>query len=219
MAYADQKSGIDPKSLSVTVAVNGGILAALLLLGGAATVISDPPMIVENWVNPSTPPPPPPATKERAKPTVVTAPKTIMPPPMTGKNDLILPVLPPLTGGGGTGTITEFVPFVPPVIELPKITPPVIVTAKRDPCYARDFQPDYPAGMIRAGIEGSVTVRVLVGVDGRVKSVEAVRADQEDFLAATRAQALKRWRFRPATRDGVAYESWQQLTVRFQMPS
>ena len=58
MAYADQKSGIDPKSLSVTVAVNGGIIAALLLLGGAATVIQDPPMIVENWANPVAQTPP-----------------------------------------------------------------------------------------------------------------------------------------------------------------
>jgi periplasmic protein TonB len=216
MAYADQRSGIDPKSLSVTVAVNGGILAALLLLGSAATVINDPPMIVENWANPATETPPPPATKERAKPSVVIVPKTYAPPRTTSENELTPPILPPLTGGTGTGTIIE---FKPPVIELPKITPPVIVFAKRDPRYARDFQPDYPPGMIRAGIEGSVTVRVLVGVDGRVKSVEAVRADQDDFLNATRAQALKRWRFTPATRDGAAYESWQQLTVRFQMPT
>ena len=217
MAYADQKSGIDPKSLSVTVAVNGGIIAALLLMGSAAAVIQDPPMIVENWANPVAQTPPPPAIKEQAKPSVAIAPKTITPPSMTSENDLIPPVLPPLTGGGtGTGTTLD---FQPPVIELPKITPPIIVSAKRDPRYARDFQPAYPPGMIRAGIEGSVTIRVLVGVDGRVTSVEAVRADQDDFLAATRTQALKRWRFTPATRDGVAYESWQQLTVRFQMPT
>ena len=214
MAYADHKTGIDPKSLSVTVAINGGIIAALLLLGTAAVTVEDGPTIVEliNQTAPieATPPPP---THDKASTSVVIVPKTFSPPRTTSENDLTPPFLPPLTGTG-TGPIE-----LPPLTLTPPITPPVIVIAKRDSRYARDFQPDYPPSMIRAGIEGSATVRVLIGSDGRVKAVEAVRADQDDFLNATRAQALKRWRFTPATKDGLAFDSWQQLTVRFQMPS
>ena len=35
------------------------------------------------------------------------------------------------------------------------------------------------------------------------------------FAKATEKQALKAWRFKPATRDGIAVEDWQTLTVRF----
>ena len=72
--------------------------------------------------------------------------------------------------------------------------------------------------MIRAEMEGFATVRVLIGTDGRVKQVEAVKASDTAFLDATRKQALSKWRFLPATRDGEPVESWREMTVRFQLP-
>ena len=69
--------------------------------------------------------------------------------------------------------------------------------------------------MIRAEMEGFATVRVLIGTDGRVKQVEA---SDTAFLDATRKQALSKWRFLPATRDGEPVESWREMTVRFQLP-
>ena len=32
------------------------------------------------------------------------------------------------------------------------------------------------------------------------------------------SQAVSKWRFLPATRDGEAIESWREMTVRFQLP-
>lgn len=58
---------------------------------------------------------------------------------------------------------------------------------------------------------------MLIGTDGRVKQVERVSAASEAFWQATERQALSRWRFRPALRDGVAVESWRTMTVRFEM--
>ena len=109
------------------------------------------------------------------------------------------------TGTGGMGATVEVTPPKPPVL-----VPPVI-----DPHFAGSFQPDYPAGEIRQGRDGVVIVRVLIGVDGRVKALEPVSATSEDFLAATRRRALDHWRFKPATRDGVAYEEWKQMRVTF----
>jgi len=94
-----------------------------------------------------------------------------------------------------------------------------MVDAVADPRYARDFQPDYPAGERRMGNEGKVVIRVLIGPDGRVKQVERVSAASAAFWQVTERQALSRWRFRPATRDGVAIESWRTMTVRFEMES
>ncbi|WP_163484575.1 energy transducer TonB, partial [Escherichia coli] len=89
--------------------------------------------------------------------------------------------------------------------------------AKRDPRYADAFQPNYPASELRAQRDGRVSVRVLVGADGRVKSVEQVSATSPAFFEATRQQALSKWRFKPATRGGVAEESWMTLSVTFQI--
>ena len=46
-------------------------------------------------------------------------------------------------------------------------------------------------------------LRILVGTDGRVRQVQILNATDPDFARATEKQALKAWRFKPATRDGV----------------
>lgn len=98
---------------------------------------------------------------------------------------------------------------------IPKIPTPIFKAALRDPRFAKAFQPEYPVGKLRLEIEGSVTVRILVGTDGRVRQVQILNATDPDFARATEKQALKAWRFKPATRDGVPVEDWQTLTVRF----
>jgi periplasmic protein TonB len=111
--------------------------------------------------------------------------------------------------GGGDEDLTSSIG------NIPKIPTPIFKAALRDPRFAKDFQPDYPVGKLRLEIEGSVTVRILVGTDGRVRQVQILNATDPDFARATEKQALKAWRFKPATRDGVPVEDWQTLTVRF----
>lgn len=108
----------------------------------------------------------------------------------------------------------QILPTVDPVRSEPVTTLPVI-----DPAAMSRFQPDYPPELIRADIEGSATVRVLIGSDGRVKAVEMVSATHPGFVEATRKQALRFWKFSPGTRDGVAIESWRTMTVRFKIQS
>ena len=91
------------------------------------------------------------------------------------------------------------------------------MTAELDGRFAGAFQPDYPASEQRRGIEGVVKVRVLIGTHGRVKAVELVSTDSPGFFEETRRRALAKWRFKPATRGGVAEESWKVMTVRFQI--
>ena len=93
----------------------------------------------------------------------------------------------------------------------------MLTPAGIDDHYANAFQPPYPAAEQRAGQEGVVTVRVLIGVDGRVRQVEQVAAASDAFWRVTERQALGRWRFRPATRDGVPVEQWKTMTVRFRL--
>lgn len=80
-----------------------------------------------------------------------------------------------------------------------------------------ELQPPYPASEQRAENEGSVTVRILIGTDGRVKSVEKVRGASDAFFRATEQQALRHWRFKPATVDGRPVESRKVMTVHFRL--
>jgi periplasmic protein TonB len=107
-------------------------------------------------------------------------------------------------GMGGDMRIIEIDPPKDPVIVAPRFM-------------GRNAQPPYPPGMQRRNIEGVVTVRVLVGVDGRPLRIEAVKVDQEAFFAATRDWGMKKWVFAPATKDGVPFAEWRTMTVRFQM--
>ncbi len=131
--------------------------------------------------------------------------------------------LPPLPDNGLSGTIT---PPRPPVLDGPVIPenpparpadPPKPVRMAAVIDSRSELQPSYPASEQRAGTEGSATVRVLVGADGRVKAVEKVSATSEGFFRATERQARLHWRFKPATLDGRPIESWQVMTVHFEL--
>ncbi len=79
------------------------------------------------------------------------------------------------------------------------------------------LQPAYPPAEERAAVEGSVTVIVTIGTDGRVKDVEKVRAASDAFYRATEQQALRHWRFKPAMVDGKPVESRKTMTVHFRL--
>jgi protein TonB len=99
------------------------------------------------------------------------------------------------------------------------VTEKTFVQATIDPSATGRFQPDYPLSLIRAEIEGTATVRILIGTDGQVKQVVLVSATNPAFFDATRKQALRYWRFRPATTDGSPTESWRVMTVKFHLES
>lgn len=95
----------------------------------------------------------------------------------------------------------------------------VVIDAKLNTRFSKQFQPDYPTGLLRLGREGLVSVRVLVGANGRAKQIELISSSHDSFWNATRRHALKKWRFNPATKDGKPYESWITLKVRFTINS
>ena len=48
-----------------------------------------------------------------------------------------------------------------------------------------------------------------------MKDVEQVSATSDAFLQATLDQARRKWRFKPATRDGVPVEGWRVMSLTF----
>lgn len=218
--YADKRNaraGIDPRSATIALVVNGAALAGLIFAAPEVVNIHrpKPPMqIIDISITPPPEPLPPPRPVERtmthpaprpipqpspivaATPTIDLGPITFTPVP-TGSSD---------GAGLATGTATA----------TPTPTPtPALIAATVDPRYAADLQPAYPPEETRAGREGRVVVRVLIGIDGRVQQVERTSATSDAFFRATERQALAHWRFRPATRGGVPEAAWRTMAIRF----
>ncbi len=202
-----------PGAMVAVVAIHAAGIGALMMVAPTAkTIIPD---ILEGYNVPKVIIPPEvvddaaPKTKAKTALTVDRVERVVKSKP-TGADPGLNDDAEPLVGagggdglGGGIGNI-EIDPLTAPVIVGPQFT-------------GRNPQPPYPPAMQRMNIEGAVTVRVLVGVDGRPLRIEAVKVDQDAFFAATRDWAMKKWVFAPATKDGVPFQEWRTMTVRFEI--
>jgi periplasmic protein TonB len=221
----------DPKSMGATVLINGAFLGLILSIGAGTVLIPEPPRgpLTANTLD-LTPPKPieKPKTKEPDElinplinpgtPEVERSTRTAATP------DTNAAAVPDPLVDTGTGSALPAAepevdlppPPADPIPDLPKAKP-VFKPAVNDPRYAGAFLPPYPRGLQTEGVEGAATVRVKIGTDGRVKEVISLSFTEEDFWLATQKQALNKWRFKPATEDGVPVESWREITVRFRI--
>ena len=190
----------------------GATLVLALAIPTLAPVLPDPPMVVRNvpLATPVEAPPPDQPQREQQRDHRITVPpmERLLPPLGAG------PLAPPAQSDL---TPPDPLPPADDGVEPVRAAEPVLLPATRDPRRARDFQPDYPPALQREGLEGQARVRVHIGADGRVLAVEDAGSTAPAFFEATRRQALRAWRFRPAMRDGVAVDSWQVLTVHFRI--
>lgn len=93
--------------------------------------------------------------------------------------------------------------------------PPALATLAYDVHPA----PRYPRLSLRAGHEGTVTLRVLVDEHGQPQEVVIERSSGHRALdKAARDQVLAKWRFHPATREGRAVAAWALVPIEFSLP-
>lgn len=205
-----EKRPISAPGLVAVIAIHAAVLTAVAL--SKTEVIRFQDRVPKTWniPNPKDPPEnPPPKLKEQVPSpheTLTHIDPTIEIPidrtPSLGK----LPAL--STQNDGDAIIAPPRPIDPP-------GPPVRIDAVIDS--GAEVQPAYPAAEQRMGIEGKVVIRVLIGTDGRVKAAAKVSATSDAFYRATERQALRYWRFKPATLDGKPIESWKEIAVRFRL--
>ncbi len=88
-------------------------------------------------------------------------------------------------------------------------------TVLRDPTSAA---PEYPRNLLDRGIEGSASVRFVVGTDGVVDTItyRVLRATHGDFAVAVR-RSLNGMRFRPAIRAGTRVRQLVEQTFSFRI--
>lgn len=75
-------------------------------------------------------------------------------------------------------------------------------------------QPDYPRLAQTIRLEGRVFLRAVIGPDGTVEAAEVVRSTNRMFDDAA-LEAVRKWRYLPATQSGRPVSVWFDVVVDF----
>lgn len=96
-------------------------------------------------------------------------------------------------------------------IELPQPDTP----ASEILSYRKAYQPAYPPEARAAGQGGWVTLRVLVDAEGLPLAFVLVKTTATQQLVDAAIEAIKKWRFNPALKDGGPVASWVEVPIGF----
>ncbi len=83
-----------------------------------------------------------------------------------------------------------------------------------EPVVVSKVDPVYPVEARSVGIQGTVVIEFTVAEDGSVK--DAVAADADKRLAEAALNAVREWKYKPATRDGKPIAVKRKVTLTFQ---
>ncbi len=121
-----------------------------------------------------------------------------------------------LTRFGSTGAFLSMHPPRTPVRDSEasprtgRFEPPVKVDAPL---------PEFPDGRAYRGLAVDVVVQLVIDVEGRPREPLILEAEGEPTLVWSTLEALKRWRFEPARRDGEPEAALYRLTASFVVPA
>lgn len=217
-----ERRTISPTGLTIVITLHAAAITALALskmeMPGMKVF---EPIVIEHIKPDPIPPEVPPEPVKDSKPVPRDTQIDYVPPivpPSTPKGPVILhdhAMDPVVYDPGPPAKAIE--PPTPPARVLPPVPPPAKPVRVEAQIKSGDLQPPYPRSEEQAGREGSVSLRVTIGIDGRVKAAQKISATTDGFYRATERHALRAWRFSPATVDGKPVESTKVLTVQFRI--
>lgn len=91
------------------------------------------------------------------------------------------------------------------------------ITPPRVAAYLSNPAPAYPAAARDARQEGRVSLRVLVGADGRPQQTTVARSSGFPLLDEAAVAAVRGWRFAPAERAGISVDAWVLIPITFKL--
>ncbi len=91
------------------------------------------------------------------------------------------------------------------------------VSADTAPSLQRNPAPRYPAAALRKGIEGTCLIELAITVEGRVSNARLMRSSGSHLLDQAALRAVRRWRFRPATKLGHPVPARIEAPVEFKL--
>lgn len=112
-----------------------------------------------------------------------------------------------------------FVPVPPRPTPQPPAPPSGVAATPARQLSGQITSDDYPAAAIRAEQQGTVRIRFVVGADGRASACEVAESSGSAALDSASCQlTVRRFRFRPATRDGVPVQSMATRSITWRLP-
>lgn len=91
------------------------------------------------------------------------------------------------------------------------------VSVDLNAAYRLNPAPDYPPIALRRGWEGTVRLRVTLDVQGHPSRVDLAASSGHPMLDESALAAVRRWRFRPATRLGEAVVATVEVPIVFKL--
>jgi periplasmic protein TonB len=81
----------------------------------------------------------------------------------------------------------------------------------------RRVQPELSRRLVAEQIEGEVLAEALIDAQGRVERVRIRRAEPAGVFDAAVEEALRQWRFQPATYKGEPVKMWATIPFHFEL--
>ena len=191
----------------MVVLVLHGILLWLIQSGLARQAITLTQESVEALLLTDAAPPPPPVAAPKTP-----AAKTPLPP--------VIPTTTAATHVITTPTapaVSNTSPTAPTQNAAPPAPSPSIRTGAAIQPGASCAKPDYPSASRRLEEEGTVSLKFLIGSDGRVLQAEIEKTSGFPRLDEAARNALSKCQFRPGTVDGKAEQSWASIKYTWRL--
>lgn len=157
---------------------------------------------------PDLPPPPPPPPTKNLPPPPAYVPPVDVPVTATSSANAIAAV---------TATPQPPAPPPPVVVAAPPPPPAPVVRTPAVVNSANCAKPEYPSASRRLEEEGTVSLRFLVGVDGKVIESEVEKSSGYKRLDEAARAALSRCQFRAATVDGKPEQGWATMKYTWRL--
>lgn len=78
-------------------------------------------------------------------------------------------------------------------------------------------QPEYPRMALKAGLEGSLWIKALVGIDGNVKEALVLKSSSVAVLDEAALKVAFKNKYRPARQNGRVIAVWVSYQVKFRL--
>lgn len=88
---------------------------------------------------------------------------------------------------------------------------------KKNALYVQGPMPIYPDPAKRRGIEGDVTLKIHIDDVGTPYLIEIANSSGYSILDQAAIQGVKKWRFNPASKEGMKIASWIEKRFSFRL--
>ena len=167
-----------------------------------------PPLVVDLLGNTPTPPPVPTDPKPEVAPVKPVTPRIVAPPALVQT-----PAPPPQVAIVAEAPPPQAVIVAPPAPKAAAVSAPVSVDLSTKMVAGKP--PRYPTESRRAKEQGTVVLRLLLGVDGSVAEIALAHSSGFDRLDKAALDAVKHWRWSPTMQAGQAMQVRGTVEIPF----